>query len=185
MELTREKVEHEVQKLDPKAPGSSWVAVAFGVASALITFFIYFGLQRIFRNMPASQIVDAMQGSANTLCFAGVTSAATIMPLMLTIFSFARQADVRFDEWFYDRVKNIGVLCVVAFISGLFTLTVLSAPIGENLNVSSDWYVLFYYVSVSGLCLMVGALTSILVMLFFAILHIIYVLNPHREQDTD
>jgi uncharacterized membrane protein YdcZ (DUF606 family) len=126
-----------------------------------------------------------MHGTSNTLCFAGITSAATILPLMLTIFSFARRSKVEFNEWFYKRIKNIALLCCISFIMGLFTLTILSAPIGDMSEVSSTWYRVIYYSVVGGIAGMVGTLIGILILLYYAILHIVNQLNPLAMRDDE
>jgi len=166
------------KKVEPDFPRSTVIALGGGLAGLLATAFIYFGLQRIFQHLPIFQLMHAMQGTSNTLCFAGITSAATILPLMLTIFSFARRSNVQFNPWFYKRIKNIALLCCVAFITELFTLTFLSAPIDDMSEVSDLWYRLFYYLIVAGLASMVGELVCILIMLYYAILHIVNQLNP-------
>ncbi|MCA9913850.1 MAG: hypothetical protein KC496_10900 [Anaerolineae bacterium] len=169
------------EKFKPDFPRSTFYAFAGGISALLLTVFIYFGLQRIFQNLPIYQILGAMRGTSNTLCFAGITASSTILPLMLTIFSFARRSEGKFNPWFYQRIKNIALLCCVAFVTGLFTLTVLSAPISDMSEVSDVWYRVFYYVIVGGLASMVGTLIAILIMLFYSILHIINRLNPLEQ----
>ena len=173
----------QAQKVEPDAPKSSWIAVLIGIIAALITLVAYFVLQRIFQNLPPERLLEAMQGTTNTLCFAGITASATIMPLMLTIFSFARRSETEFDSWFYTRIKNIGRLCVGAFFAGLFTLVVLSAQISDSQEISDNWYRVFYYLTVGGLTSMVAMLVMILWMLYYAIVHVLDVLNPLNQDE--
>lgn len=177
------KVNARLDDLRPDYPNSSWIASMGGAISLGCTAFIFFGLQRIFQHLPPFQLLDAMHGTSNTLCFAGITASATIMPLMLTIFSFARNSEREFNPWFYQRIKSIAFLCCIAFVTGLFTLTVLSAPIGDMPEVSDFWYRFFYYVIVAGLSSMVGVLVGILILLYYSILHIINQLNPHAQSE--
>lgn len=178
-----------IRDIGPTYPQSSMIAATGGLLGFAITVLMFFGLQRIFQQLPIFRILDGMHGTSTTLCFAGITSAATIMPLMLTIFSFAKRSEVEFSKWFYQRIKSVALLCVGAFIAGLFTLTVLSAPIGEMPDFNHVWYQVFYYAIVGGLASMVGMLIMILILLFYSILHIVNQLNPHRlrekqEQDS-
>jgi len=166
--------------IDPEFPNSTLIAISGGVISALGTALIYFGLQRIFQHLKAHEMLDAIHGTANSLCFAGVTASATIMPLMLTIFSFARRSDEEFNSWFYGRIKRIALLCCVSFVTGLFTLTILSSPIGDMPEVNDVWFDIIYYIVVAGLTLMVGSLIIILILLYYSILHVINELNPHK-----
>lgn len=161
----------------PKSTLSATVGGIIGLACAV---FVFFALQRIFQELPFYQLIDAMHGTSTTLCFAGISASSTIMPLMLTIFSFARHGEVDFNPRFYARIKHIALLCCAAFIAGLFTLTVLSAPIGDMTQVSMEWYRVLYYIIVFGLSSMVGLLVAILILLYYAILHIVDQLNPHR-----
>lgn len=159
------------------SPKSSWIALGSGFAGMVVIGLLFLGIQGIFGQLPAYRMLEALHGTSNSLCFAGITASATIMPLLLTIFSFARRAETDFDTWFYRRIKNIALLCCGSFISGLFTLIVLSAPIGD-IEVIEGWYDTIYYITVGGLAVMVGFLIAILVLLYFAILHIIDVLHP-------
>lgn len=162
------------------SPRSTYIALATGILGAVLTGLLFLGLQGVFGDLPTFRMLEALHGTSNTLCFAGITASATILPLMLTIFSFARRAETQFNDWFYQRIKTIALLCVGAFISGLFTLVVLSAPVGD-LEVLSGFYDIIYYATVAGLVVMCGALITILVLLYYAILHIIDVLHPRVE----
>jgi len=172
-----------VAEAAPEFPNSTLIAAVGGGIAFVGTGFIYFGLQQIFRHLPTYQMIEAMQGTSNTLCFAGVTATATIMPLMLTIFSFARRSEREFDHWFYRRIKLIALFCVGAFVAGLFTLTVLSAPLGDMSEVSTTWYNVLYYTIVGSISGMVGLLMTILILLYYSILHIVTHLNPHVQQE--
>lgn len=175
---TTRKLYSRVSDMSREFPYSTYVATIGGILGAGSTAFVYFGLQRIFQHLPVYQLIDAMHGTSNTLCFAGITASATILPLMLTIFSFARRAETDFNPWFYKRIKLIALLCTVAFVTGLFTLMVLSAPIGDMDEVSPTWFKVFYYTIVAGLAGMVGVLVMILILLVYSILHIINQLEP-------
>jgi hypothetical protein len=172
-----EEIKNHIQ--DVSFSRSAVIAILGGGAGLVITMTVFFGLQRVFQELPIYQLLAAMQRSSTTLCFAGITSSATIMPLMLTIFSFARRAKVEFDNSFYRRIKWIAFLCSIAFFAALLTLTLLSAPLEDLSNVDIAWYRAIYYSVVGGLSSMVGLLVGIIIMLYFSILHIINRLNPH------
>jgi len=179
-----------LENAKPDFPYSTYIAALGGVIGFAGAGFVYFGLQRIFQSLPTYQLIEAMHGTSTTLCFAGITASATIMPLMLTIFSFAKRSEVDFNPWFYERIKLIALLCCIAFVAGLFTLTVLSAPIGDITEVDIAWYEAIYYAIVAGLTGMVGVLVAILILLYYSILHIVNQLNPHaiaerRERRAD
>jgi hypothetical protein len=177
----REGLQDTIQDVKPDVPSSTIVALVAGTAGFSITVFINFIFQRFFQELPSFQLVDALQDTSRTLCFAGITASATILPLMLTIFSFARRADAEFDPWFYERIKTISWICCASFFAGLVTLVVLSAPIGDMTQVGNDWYQIFYYVIVGGLSTLVGLLAAQLVMLYYAIIHVLRRLNPKSE----
>lgn len=179
----RQSIKSYINDIGPTYPQGSMIATVGGLLGFGVTVMMFFGLQRIFQQLPIFRILDGMHGTSTSLCFAGITSAATIMPLMLTIFSFAKRSEVAFSKWFYERIKSIAVLCVGAFIAGLFTLTVLSAPIGEMPDFNHVWYQVFYYAIVAGLAAMVGMLITILILLYYSILHIVNQLNPHRLRE--
>lgn len=177
----RDGLHEKIEIVKPDVPSGTIVALIAGTGGFAITVFINFVFQRFFQELPSFQLVDALQNTSGTLCFAGMTSSATILPLMLTIFSFARRSDAEFDPWFYERVKTISWICCVSFFCGLITLVVLSAPIGDMTQVGNDWYQIFYYVIVGGLSTLVGLLAAQLVMLYYAIIHVLRRLNPKQE----
>ncbi|NJL94755.1 MAG: hypothetical protein HC915_14070 [Anaerolineae bacterium] len=185
MSQTIEKSRQALQAVAPNFPRSTWYANAGGLGAGLVTLLVFFIVQRIFQDLPARQMIEAMHGSSNTLCFAGISASSTILPLMLTIFSFARNASVEFNPWFYKRIKSISFLCCAAFTAGLLTLMLLSAPITDLESVTHTWYQVLYLLIVGGLATMVGLLISILVLLYYAILHIITLLDPHNEAEKD
>ncbi|MFP4378415.1 MAG: hypothetical protein ACLFP4_15330 [Spirochaetales bacterium] len=173
-----EEVKEQVEEIPFKK--STAIAIVGGGGAALIALTVFFGLQRVFQELSFYQLLAAMQRSSTTLCFAGITSASTIMPLMLTIFSFAKNSSRDFSQSFYRRIKWIALFCVIAFFSGLITLTLLSSPVENVGNVDPVWFQVIYYSVVTGLSIMVGILVAIIIMLYHAIRYIINRLNPHR-----
>lgn len=157
---------------------SLWATIGAGI-SAVIVIVIYFTFERFFQDVAAFRLIQSMRGTTNTFCFAGITSSATILPLMLTIFSLARGADHDFGGEFHTRVKHISLLCVLTFIAGLYTLMILSAPLGESFNVSNMWYRVLYYAVIGGLAAMVSFLVATLMMLYGAITFLVEKLSPH------
>ena len=174
-----ESVREELKEVDFDTPSNATIATVAGAAGFFITLFIYFGFQLVFRELlSTNRIIEAMHGTSNSLCFAGMSSSATILPLMLTIFSFARSSETEFDTWFYDRVRTIALLCCASFLLGLLTLTVLSAPIVEADTINDTFYTSLYYTIVGGLSLLVGVLSAQITLLYFAIVHILQRLDP-------
>jgi len=161
---------------DPRQ-STRWAWVA-GIAAFVITVFIYFGFQFVFHPVPMYQMLDAVASSSNSLCFAGMTSSATILPLMLTIFSFARKSDTEFDHWFYKRVRWIALLCSCSFVIGLLALTLLSAPISDMSAISTMTYRILYYAIVGSVSLLVSILAAEIILLYHCIVHILDVLDP-------
>jgi hypothetical protein len=173
-----ERVKQQINVNPEDMPSSTMIAGVSGAIGFGLTLFIYFGFQFVFHHLPTYQLISAMQGSSNTLCFAGMTSSATILPLMLTIFSFARNADVEFNHWFYKRVRTIAWFCCASFVVGLITLTLLSAPIGDMSQINDVVYNSLYYVVVGGLSVLVAILFAEIILLYYAIIHILRVLDP-------
>lgn len=173
-----EKVKQQIEKIPFEK--STAVAIAGGVMATLVTLSFFLGLQLVFQELSPYQLLAAMQRSSTTLCFAGITSASTIMPLMLTIFSFAKNSSREFPQSFYGRIKWIALFCVLAIFSGLLTLTVLSSPVQEVENVDQIWFRVIYFSVLTGLGIMVGTLGTIIILLYYAILRIINSLKPQR-----
>jgi hypothetical protein len=175
-----DQVKQQVEEIPFKK--STSIAVLGGGVASIIALTVFFGLQRVFQELSFYQLLAAMQRSSTTLCFAGITAASTIMPLMLTIFSFAKNSQRDFSESFYRRIKWIALFCVIAFFSGLITLTLLSSPVDSVGNVDPVWFRVIYYSVITGLGVMVGILVAIIIMLYYSIQHIINTLNPYVLQ---
>lgn len=92
---TPEQAKQQVAEIPFKK--STTVAIGGGGSAAFITVIFFFGLQRIYQELSFYQLLGAMQRSSTTLSFAGITAASTIMPLMLTVSSFARNSQREFS----------------------------------------------------------------------------------------
>lgn len=173
-------IQHRVQKI----PESTIAASTIGIVTAIIAILVYFGMNAIFSHLQPYQLIRAMQGTTNTFCFAGITASSTILPLMLTIFSYAMNKTEQFETRFYQRIKHIGGLCVGAFMAGLFTLMILSAPLGNMPEIDPTWHRLVYYLVILGIATMSGFLVTILVLLYTTISTIIHKLAPELEDNS-
>ena len=76
-------------------------AIVFGIA-----IFGFFLVGRIYNNTLARGLIEAMQPAVGTLCFAVITSASTVITLLMAVLGFARRSDNNFDHDFYIRIVS-------------------------------------------------------------------------------
>ena len=134
--------------------------------------------------MQARGLLEAMTPSVRTLCFAVITSASTIIPLLLTTLSLARRVDQEFEETFYYRVKIIVLLGTVALASSILLLLFVSFPLTESENLRA-WFRIVYILVVMGSAWISSLLISIAVTLYFILTDILHMLVPVFAQDLE
>jgi len=120
---------------------------------------------RVYSETQSRVLLEAVAPSLRTLCFAVITTSATIIPLLMTMISLARKTEVDFDETFYIRLRIITWLGTVALISATLLLLVISIPITENEGLR-QWYGMIYMAVVMGASTIAALLVGIIVTLY-------------------
>jgi len=105
-----------------------------------------------------------------------MTVSATTLALMLTLLSLSSGVDRELKRSHYERIRQIALVDVVAFVAATFLLVMLVVPIGESTEIPLTWYVGIYYgVSVWAAALG-GALVAVMWLLYAAVRDFITVL---------
>lgn len=120
---------------------------------------------RVYSETQSRVLLEAIAPSLRTLCFAVITTSATIIPLLMTMISLARKVENDFDETFYIRLKIITWLGTVALMSATLLLLVISIPITETDGLR-QWYGILYLFVVMGASAIASLLIGIIVTLY-------------------
>ena len=132
---------------------------------------------RVYSETQSRVLLEAIAPSLRTLCFAVITTSATIIPLLMTMLSLARKTDDDFDKIFYIRLRIITWLGTVALISATLLLLVISIPITEAERLR-QWYGIMYIAVVMGASSIAALLVGIIVTLYKAMQGMLTYLTP-------
>ncbi len=165
-------------------------ALAGGIIAAIITGTGAFLLGNI-SGYEAKDLIQTSLPGINTLCNTIVLASATILALLLTLLSISSGTESRLKEVHYIQVLRIAKIDTTVFIVALITFQILNIPLTEADNVPSSWFTTIYYVTLGLSSLLSGALISVVLMLYNAVVNIIKIVglrqsdNPliHTEDD--
>ena len=131
----------------------------------------------------ARLMLEAMLPAVHFLCSAVMTSAATILALMLTLISFTSSQNVTLKRSFYDRVRQIAVVDTGTFTASIILLLIVSVPLTESSEIPSEWYRVMYYSTTVYAAALGGSLIAIVLMLYRAVTDLIGVIHPDEVSD--
>jgi hypothetical protein len=137
----------------------------------------------IYSDIQARGLIEALTPSIHTLCFAVITAASTIIPLLLTILSLTNRLDTEFDRAFYAQVQIIAMLGTIAIASSTLLLLFITMPLTENDGLRV-WFSLAYYVIIAGAAWISALLVGIVATLYNALMGVISKLTPEFDDST-
>lgn len=152
-------------------------ALTFSVIIFILAMIGFIVVGQVYSDIQSRQLLEAIAPSVRTLCFAVITTSATIIPLLMTMISLARKTDDEFDETFYIRLRIITFLGTLAIISATLLLLVISIPVTESDNLS-NWYGAIYGAVVMGASAIASMLVSIVVTLYETMGGLLQYLTP-------
>ena len=159
-----------------------YARVSFG-ASVLVFFAAIAGfllVGSIYSDTQARGLIEALNPAIQTLCFAVITSASTIIPLLLAILGIANRVDNEFNPVFYARIKIIATLGTLALISAALLLLFITIPITES-DALRTWYNIAYYFIIVGSSWITALLVSIVITLYKTLSGLIEFLTPEFD----
>ena len=123
-------------------------------------------------------MVEASMPSVRFLASAVMTVSATTLALMLTLLGLSSDIDGDIKKGHFQRVRQIALVDVGAFVVATVLLVVVVVPVNEASPVPDGWFMGIYYaVSVASAALG-GGLVAVILLLYAAIRDLITVLSP-------
>jgi hypothetical protein len=110
-----------------------------------------------------------------------MTASATILALMLTLLAFSSQHDAQLKATHYERVRQIALVDTITFSAAIILLLILSLPLAESQDIPQTWYTVVYYLTMVYASALGGALISIVLLLYNAIVDMIRVTQPGAQ----
>ena len=127
---------------------------------------------RIYSDVQAKGMIEAMAPSIRTLSFAIITASATVISLLLTTVGFAQRIESEFDSQFYEQIKMIARLCSISLILSVSVLLTLTIPLTEAEALRS-WFTAAYYLLIFCSATLAALVVSTIILLFQTMNHII------------
>jgi hypothetical protein len=153
------------------------------LAGTFIFLVAIFGSQvigRIYSEIQARQLIEALSPSLRSLCLGVISASATIISLLLTTVSFVVQLDSEFDEYFYRDARLITRLSSWALFLAVFILLLLTIPITESDTLES-WFSSIYYVLMLCSATLATLIVATIIVLYRALNHILDVCHPNNR----
>ena len=126
-------------------------------------------------------MVEAAMPSVRFLASSVMTVSATTLALMLTLLGLSTDIDGDVREGHFERVRQIALVDVCAFVLATVLLVIVVVPVNEASPIPTPWFTGVYYgVSVASSALG-GGLVAVMLLLFAAIRDLIVVLGPGDE----
>lgn len=113
----------------------------------------------------------------NTLCNTIVLASATILALLLTLLSVSSGSKSKLKDDHYTQVLRIARIDTAVFIVAMICFQLFNLPITEADDVPSNWYATIYYISLGMSSILSGALISVAIMLYNAVVNIIKIVG--------
>ena len=157
-------------------------AILGGVVAGIIVLAGMF-LINVSSGSEARFLLEAMLPSVRFLCSAVMTASATILALMLTMLSFSGQREAQLKTTHYERVRQIALVDTITFAAAIILLLILSLPLAESQDVPQSWYTVVYYLTMFYAAALGGALISIVLLLYHAIVDMIRVMHPEARSE--
>ena len=156
------------------------VSLMGGMCVSLLALLTAILIVNVYSDTQARVMIESMSPSARTLSFAVMTASATIIPLMLTILSFASRLEREFDRIFYRQVKLISLMSSIALILSVLVLLILTIPVLESDSLQS-WFRAIYYILVFCVSILAGLIVSVVLLLYRTVTDIIGIVQPEAE----
>lgn len=147
-----------------------------GICAAFITGIGAFILGNL-SGYEAKVLIKSSLPGINTLCNTIVLASATILALLLTLLSVSSGSKSKLKDDHYTQVLRIARIDTAVFIVALICFQLFNLPITEADDVPNNWYATIYYFSLGMSSILSGALISVAIMLYNAVVNIIKIVG--------
>ena len=153
------------------------VALIGGVFSALVMGAISFAVGGL-SGYEARLLLESAMPTTRFLCSAVMTASATTLALMLTLLSMSLGSERALRSEHYERIRQIALVDVVAFIGATVLLVAHIVPVGDSGGIPVGWYDAIYYGAAILAALLGGVLVAVMLLLYTAVRDLITTFGP-------
>jgi hypothetical protein len=123
----------------------------------------------------AVQLLSAMMPTLRFFGFAILSASATVLLLMLTLFSVSMGSRQRLRPEYYLRIKHLVAVDSIVLLVGIpFMLMLALTPAFRHTNLVPGWFVAEYVLLLAIVALLGGLLVAVMVMLYQALRNLIH-----------
>ena len=126
----------------------------------------------------AQSLLEASLPTTRFLCSSVMAASATTLALMLTLLSLSAGVERDVKKSHYERIRQIALVDVVAFIGATLLLVTLVVPFGEASEIPSGWYIAIYYATSLLAAVLGGMLVAVMLLLYAAVRDLIATVGP-------
>lgn len=122
-------------------------------------------------------VLPSVRAFSGTLMLALIT----VLALMLTLLGLSSSSETKLKWVHYQRIKQIALVDMVTFIVAVLFYLLLNVPVQETDSGTLRWFYFLYYAALFISSLLAGAVITVVLMLYNAVLHIIDAVGPEKE----
>jgi len=156
-------------------------ALIGGGIAALALFGMVIGVGRV-GSFEALRLIESVVPTARFLAAAAITSALTILALLLALLGLSLNSDYSFKPRLYSRARNISALSVACMVMSVGLLLAVSVPIGE-VDEIRGLYAVLYYSLAAAMAVVGGLLISVGLMIGTTLRGLIQIGHPKEVSD--
>lgn len=157
-------------------------ALGGGLLILMLAVGAWFAIGNVYGQSEALQLIDSIARSALYFGSAVATGSATILALMLTLVSMARNADSEFGDHVYRSVFRVSTYATATLVGAVLLLLICTIPVGEFERVPSRWFSWLYHTLFAGVGILSAMLVSTILLLFFTIRQVIAAITPTGDK---
>src|SRR5680860_977097 len=150
------------------------------VTGGMISLFVILSGSYILGHLSgyeAKVLIKNSLAGVNTLCNTIILASATILALLLTVLGVSASSSSNLKTEHYTHILQIAKFDTIVFVASLISFQLLNLPITESDDVSSDWFGVLYYISLSVTSILSAALIVVVLMLYNTVTNIIKIIG--------
>ena len=156
------------------------IALTGGGVAALVMAGVVLAVGNL-TSFEARALLEASLPTVRFLCSSVMTASATTLALMLTMLSLSAGSEREIKRAHFERIRQIALVDVVAFVGATLLLVALVVPFAESSEIPAGWYVAIYYTSSLLASVLGGVLVAVMLLLYAAVRDLITLVGPSED----
>ena len=164
-----EPEEVEPQKSDSEQQKTTVIdfrrTAAGGLVAAIVAAAFTMGVGTV-APYEAPKLLEPFIATLQFFCGAMCTASGTIVALMLTALGLSAQAERRFNEFHYRRLRFIARMATIVFVLSTLLLLLIGVPLERADHIPRQFHNVVYYVVTTYAAVLCGLVVTTVLMLY-------------------